>query len=64
MGLTFPVLIDADGAVYEAYSQQTAFDQTIFPQDWIIGADGRVVYVNNTYEAEAIAEIIEAELLK
>ena len=62
MGLTYPVLIDADGSIFDAYTQQTAFGQAFFPQEWIIGADGRVAYVNNTYEPAAIVEIIEREL--
>jgi peroxiredoxin len=62
MGLTYPILIDADGSIFDAYTQQTAFGQAFFPQEWIIGADGRVAYVNNTYEPDAIIEIIEREL--
>jgi len=62
LGLTYPVLFDADGAVYDAYTQQTAFTQTIYPQEWIIGADGRVAYVSNGYAHDEVAAVIEAEL--
>ncbi len=62
MGLTFPVLYDEDGAVFSRYEQQAAFSQTIFPQDWIIDAEGRVAYVNNAYEADEMIAIIEGEL--
>ncbi len=62
MGLTYPVLIDVDGSVFDAYTQQTAFGQAIFPQERIIDADGRVAYVNNSYDPEAVAAIIEQAL--
>ena len=62
LGLTFPILVDETGAVHEAYSQQTAFGGTIYPQDWIIGSDGRVAYINNGYDPEAMQAILEADL--
>jgi peroxiredoxin len=60
-GLTFPVLWDSDGAVIEAYGQQSA-QGTAYPQEWIIGVDGTVKYVANYYDAERLVEVIEAEL--
>ena len=62
LGLTFPILVDESGAVHDAYSQQTAFGGTIYPQDWIIGSDGRVAYIHNGYDPEAMHAILEAEL--
>ncbi len=62
LGLTFPILEDTDGAVIAAYAQQTAFGDAIYPQDWIIGSDGTVVYVNNGYEPDAWAVVLEKEL--
>ncbi len=62
LGLTFPILEDSDGAVIEAYAQQTAFGDAIYPQDWIIGSDGTVVYVNNGYEPDEWAVVLEKEL--
>jgi len=61
MGVTFPILYDTGGAVHTLYSQQSA-EGTIYPQDWIIGVDGRVKYVNNGYDAAAMIAVIEAEL--
>ena len=35
-----------------------------YPQDWIVGVDGTIVYVNTQYEPDEMAQIIEAELAK
>lgn len=60
-GLGDPVLIDVGGNVHNQYGQQTA-QGSIYPQQWLIGADGTVVYVNNTYDPDALVPLIEAEL--
>jgi peroxiredoxin len=62
MGLTFPVLHDPTGQVHEDYAQQHAFAQTIYPQDWIVGVDGTIVYVNNAYEVDAMRAILDDQL--
>lgn len=62
LGLTFPILEDTNGAVVDTYAQLTAFESTVYPQDWIIGADGTVRYVNNGYQPDEWALILEAEL--
>lgn len=61
-GLTFPILLDSDGAVIEDYSQAAAFPTAAYPQDWIIGADGKVAYVNNGYEPDEMRAVIEEQL--
>ena len=61
-GITFPILFDEDGSVHAAYSMQTAFQGTIYPQDWIVGADGRVAYANSGYEPETMITLVEEEL--
>ncbi len=62
MGLTFPVLHDEDGLVHASYSQDLAFSATAYPQDWLIGTDGTVAYVNNGYDPEALSDLIEEQL--
>jgi len=62
MGLTYPVLYDEGAVVYEDYNQQAAFNATVFPQQWLIGADGVVRYVNNAYEPDALIAAIEEAL--
>ena len=61
-GATFPLLLDTDGAVLDAYSQQAAFWSAAYPQDWIIGADFKVAYVNNGYEPDEMIAVIEEQL--
>ncbi len=61
-GLSFPILVDADGEVSEVYNQLMAFPSAAYPQDWIIGTDGVVVYANNAFELEEMVTVIEAEL--
>ncbi len=61
-GVTFPVLLDRDGRVNQAYRQDPAFPSAAYPQDWVIGSDGTVVYVNNGFELDAMETAIDAEL--
>ena len=64
MGLTFPVLFD-DGAVVQAdYDPGKQATNSVYPQDWIIGADGNLVYVNTTYEREEIFALLDDELAR
>ena len=62
LGLTYPILLDEDGVVQMSYMMQAAFDTAAYPQDWVIGTDGRVAYVNNGYEPDEIAAVVEQEL--
>ena len=61
-GLTFPVLFDEDAAVYDLYRQQAAFSETVFPQDWIVDADGNIAYVNSAYEYDELVAALEETL--
>lgn len=61
-GVELPVLLDRDGAVIDAYALQRAFPDTIYPQQWLVGADGRVVYANNGYEPDELVAAIERAL--
>jgi hypothetical protein len=60
--MTYPVLFDGDGTVLAQYNQVLAFDNTRYPQDWIIGSDGTVVYFSSTYEPALMIEVVEQEL--
>ena len=62
LGLTFPILLDTDGAVNEAYARRMAFPTGAYPQDWVIGKDGVIVYANNRFELEEMRTAIEREL--
>ncbi len=61
-GLTFPILVDSDGAVSDIYRQRSAFATAAYPQDWIIGREGDVVYANNGFELDAMVSALESEL--
>ena len=62
LGLTFPVLLDSESKVGEQYTQASAFPSAAYPQDWLVGTDGTVVYVNNSFEVDAVVTAIENEL--
>jgi peroxiredoxin len=62
LGLTFPVLVDEHGTIYEAYRQQAEFYLASYPQDWLIDADGVVAYAENEYKPDAVRAAIERAL--
>ena len=64
MGLTFPVLWDDGAEVKALYDPGKTYNYSIYPPDWIVGADGTVVYVNTSYEPDEMFAIIEEELAK
>jgi hypothetical protein len=61
-GPSYPILLDEDGSVNEVYTQLLAFRSSAYPQDWVIGNDGTVIYVNNGFELDAITAAIESQL--
>lgn len=61
-GLTYPVLLDPDGAVFEKYSLLDQVEVSPYPQEWVIGKDGTVKYFATSYDHEALVAAIEAEL--
>jgi len=64
MGLTFPVLFDANATVLDRFGRLRHSFSTIYPQDWIVGVDGKVSYVNAGYEPDEMRAVLEAELLR
>ena len=60
--LTFDVLYDPDDDVKIQYIMDPAFSGTTYPQHWLIGSDGRIVYASNTYDPDQLATLIEREL--
>lgn len=64
MGLTFPVLFDEDSEVLNRYGSLPHSFDTIYPQDWVVGVDGRVAYVNPGYDPEGLTALLEAELAR
>lgn len=62
LGVTYPVLLDTDGAVIARYSQVMAFPTGAYPQDWVIGPDGTIVYANNRFELDELINAVERAL--
>ena len=63
-GLTFPILLDYDGSVNHVYALNQAFSSAAYPQDWVIGSDGVIVYSSNSFELDAMVRVLEAELAR
>jgi peroxiredoxin len=64
MGVTFPILYDEGEEAHAGYNPGSVPTNSIYPQDWIIGVDGTVVYMNTQYEPDEMKAVIEAELAK
>ena len=64
MGTTYPILYDDGGVVQSDYNPGAEFTNTKYPEDWIIGIDGTVLYVNTKYEPDEMIAVIESELAK
>jgi len=64
MGLTYPVLYDENGEKKQMYNPGKTPTNSVYPQDWIVGADGTIVYVNTEYEPDEMAQVLDAELEK
>ena len=62
MGLTYPLLYDEGAAVQDLYNPGSVPTNSKYPQDWIIGADGRVKYVNTVYDSVELMAVLDAEL--
>ncbi len=61
-GITYPVLYDEDGSVYDHYSTDAAFQLASYPQDWVVAPGGMVVYINNRYEPDEISSVLDRYL--
>ena len=48
--------------MHNQYAQDSPFPSAAYPQDWVIGSDGTVVYMNNGFELDAMLAAIEAQL--
>ncbi|MCP4806548.1 MAG: redoxin domain-containing protein [Proteobacteria bacterium] len=58
-GLTVPVLIDESGLVHADYAIQAAFEQVLFPQEWVVDASGTIVYASNVYDPDALGAVLD-----
>ena len=63
LGLDFPILLDTDGSVFNAYAQTTDSQSVLYPQDWIIGPDGHVAWLSSHYLPDELVRVVD-ELLE
>lgn len=54
MGYTFPMGLDGDQSIFRKYASN------YIPRNFLIGKDGRVIYVSVGYEAAEFEELIKA----
>lgn len=59
LGLSFPILLDEAGMVHNQYAIASAFPSAAYPQDWIVGPDGRIAYSNNAFEPDEIRLVLD-----
>lgn len=62
LGVDFPILLDETGEVDRLYDLEFAFPTGAYPQDFVVGTDGRIVYANNEPDVEAIERAVASEL--
>lgn len=55
-GLTYPVLIDADDKVADAYHVEGV------PTNVVVGKDGKIRYIEGGYNPEEMKQAVEAAL--
>lgn len=60
--MTLPCLLDSDGRYYASYPIELEDDYAPYPVDVVIDREGVIRYVTNTYDAEALKEIIRQAL--
>ena len=60
-GTTLPTLLDTDNAVYSSY-QRGADAYAPFPLQVVIDREGRITYLANQYDAEAVRAAIRLAL--
>ncbi len=64
LGISMTILHDQGGDVRDLYNVGKGATNSVYPEDWIIGVDGTVRYVNNSYDPVGMSAVIEAELAK
>lgn len=62
MGLTMPVLSDADSTVYYDWYVNDPDAYAPYPREFIVDRDGYVIFVDTSIDVDAISAVITAEL--
>lgn len=64
MSIDFPILYDENAEVHNQYAQQLEYSNTKYPQEWVIGVDGTVVYISSDFDPATLTAVLDAELAK
>ena len=62
LGITFPILVDTNGEVDAAWAVTPEYDDTLYPQEYVVDAQGNIVFISNSYDPEALQAVLD-ELL-
>ncbi len=62
LDLTMPVLYDEGGEVHADYVTLSEVPSAAYPEEWIVGTDGTIVYHAALYDYSAVTDVIESEL--
>ena len=54
--------MDPNGSVHQDWAMNSAFPSAAFPQDWIVGPDGRILYSNNGFEPDEMRFVLDQAL--
>lgn len=61
-GITFPILVDENESVHKQWTQNSAFPTAAYPQDWIVGPTGQILYANNGFEPDEMRFVLDRAL--
>ena len=62
LDIAMPVLYDDGGVVHADYVTLSEVPSAAYPEEWIVGTDGTIVYHAAHYDYAAVIDVIEAEL--
>ena len=62
LDIDMPVLLDITGDVAAQYAAAGKFETAPYPQEWLVGRDGTIVYYDNELDIDRLLEAIESEL--
>lgn len=61
MGLTMPVLLDSDGALYSDYYINDPNSFAPYPREYIIDPTGTIIYTSSNVDIEAMQAVLDGE---
>lgn len=63
LALSYPVLVDDQG-VHETWSQISSVMAAAYPQQWIVGTDGKIAYVAAEHSPDAVMAVLDEQLAR